>query len=289
MEEVIVPEISLKDESLDINNSADYNLSIQVSQKEFTYCVLDTVRNKFLAFESFKLHDTYNPYQLSERLDELVLREKWLSGNYKTKKIIYINQKSTLVPVPLFDANDQETYFSFNHTLDDSEDLYCDKLNNLNAYNLYAVPTVIKNKLRELFGQHKLYHHITALVETLLIYYKNKPEEKLVFLNAGKGIFDLIVTEGNKLIYNNTFEFQTPEDLIYYLLFALEQLKLNPETISLILMGEIEKNTALFDIIFKYVRNISFIKRNESFQYSYLLDKLSPHSYFSLFNSNLFE
>ena len=289
MEEVFVPELSLRDESLDINNTADYNLSIQLSLKEFTYSVLDKTRNKFLAFESYKLQDTYNSYKLSEKLDEIILKEKWLSGNFKSKKIIIINQKSTLVPLPLFDVNDQETYFNFNHSLDDSEDLYCDKLNNLNAYNLYAVPTLVKTKLRELFGQHKLYHYMTTLVETLLLYNKNKPEEKKVFLNAGKGIFDIILLEGNSLIYNNTFDFHTPEDLIYYLLFALQQLKLNPETTSLLLMGEIEKNAPLFDIIYKYIRNISFIKRTETFHYSYLFDKVSPHNYFNLFNSNLIE
>ena len=289
MEELIVPEISLKDESLDVNNTADYSLSIQISLKEFTYCVLDTVRNKFLAFESFKLIDTYNPYQLSERIDEIILKETWLSSVFKSKRILYINQKSTLVPVPLFDVNDQETYFSFNHTLVDSEDLYCDKLNHLNAYNLFAVPTLIKNKLREHFGQHKLYHYMTSLVESLLIYYKNTPEEKKIFLNAGKATFDIVLTEGNSLVYNNTFDFQSPEDLIYYLLFTLQQLKLNPETTDLVLMGELEKNTALYDIIYKYVRNVSFIKRNDAFQYSYMFDKLSPHSYFNLLNSNLLE
>ena len=313
MEEDIVAEISLKDETFSNQSPVTSNqlpvtsnqqsasgyqqlaLSIQISLKELTYCIFDTSRNKFVALESYRLHDVYNAFQLAERLSAISYllsatgKIKLNTENWKRKTVIYINQKSTLVPLPLFDVNDQETYFNFNHTLDDSEDLYCDRLNNLNAYNLYAVPTMIKNKLREVFGEHKLYHYMTTLVESLLIYNKNKSEEKQVFLNSGKGTFDIIVIEGNNLIYNNTFEFQTAEDLIYYLLFALQQLKLNPETIDLTLMGEIEKNTPLFEVIYKYVRNVSFIKRNERFQYSYLFEKIPQHGYFNLFNSMLME
>lgn len=283
-EEIIIAELSLIDESLNKNDSLKYNLNLQISMNEITYCILDTQRNKFIGLESFLIKEVYNPYKLSETFDEILQQNKWLSGNFNERRIIYQNHKSTLVPVPLYDAKEEETYFNFNQNLDDNEDIYCDKLSNLNAYNLFAIPTVIKSKCREMFTEFKLHHYLTSLIESLLIINKNKLTDKNLFVNVNKTMFDVILLEDNKLIYNNTFQYQTPEDFIYYLLFAVQQLELNPEIINLTLSGEIEKQTALFDIIYKYIRNINFIKRNEAFQYSYVLDKLSSHNYFNLFN-----
>ncbi|MEA3399321.1 MAG: DUF3822 family protein, partial [Patescibacteria group bacterium] len=46
----------------------------------------------------------------------------------------------------------------------------------------------------------------------------------------------------------------------YFLLFVLEQLKLNPEEIELIFIGAIEKSSNLYEIIFKYIRIKPFKK-----------------------------
>jgi hypothetical protein len=286
-EEIFLKNLSLIDESLDKNDTSKYNLNIELSLNELAYCIYDSERNKFIALENYKIKEVYNPYKLSEAIEEIFLENKWLSGNFKETRIVYINNKSTLVPVPLYDAKEEEIYFNFNHEQDDGEDVYCDKMINLNAYNLYAIPSVIRSKLRELLQEFQLHHYMTTLIESLLILNKNKLSEKNIFINVNNNCFDIILLEENKLLYNNTFQYQTAEDFIYYLLYVLQQLELNPEQISVTLMGEIEKQTPLYDIIYKYIRNINFMKRNESFQYSYVIDKISAHNYFNLFNMSL--
>ncbi len=65
----------------------------------------------------------------------------------------------------------------------------------------------------------------------------------------------------------------------------MEQLGLNPESVNLVFMGEIDKNSALYHIAFKYVRNISFIERSDYFRYSYVLDELQSHNFYNLLNA----
>jgi hypothetical protein len=57
----------------------------------------------------------------------------------------------------------------------------------------------------------------------------------------------------------NTFEYKTPEDLIYYLLFTAEQLNLNPEIFKLEFLGNIAEDDAYFKIAYKYIRNVSLL------------------------------
>jgi hypothetical protein len=56
----------------------------------------------------------------------------------------------------------------------------------------------------------------------------------------------------------NSFEYQTPEDFIYYLLFTAEQLSLNPEIFQLELLGTITRNDPYYAMAYKYIRNVSF-------------------------------
>jgi hypothetical protein len=279
-------EISLFDESLDRAKTEDYVLNIGISNNELAYCVLDSKRNKFIGFESYRLERIYNQFQLGNKIEELMKELSWLTGSFKTVRIIYTNRKSTLIPVPLYEESEKDMYFNFNHNLEENEDLGCEKLVNLNAYNLYGVTSYVKNKLREIFKTFVFKHHLTTLIESLLLLNRNSTGRK-VFININSALFDIIILNNNKLEYNNTFEGHTPEDFIYYVLFVLQQLNLNPENTEVVLMGEIEKKSAYYDILYKYVRNVSFIKRNEGFQYSYVFDNMSGWSHFNLLNAGL--
>lgn len=284
---IINPDISLSDESFNKNKTADYCLNMQLSFNDFTYAIYDKSRNKYVSFEHYKSDKIYNHYQLNNKLEELIKHLSWLRGAFNRCNLIYINNKSTLIPVPLYSEEEQETYFNFNHTLEDYEELCCDKLKSLNAYNLYTIPQNIKLTIRDLFQNCQIYHHITSLVETLLLSGRNNSDEKKVYVNVNTSLFDLIYLEGNKLMYSNTFEYFSKEDFTYYVLFALQQLKQNPNSIEVILTGEIQRNTELFDVLFKYIRNLTFIKRNDAFEYSYVFDKLFPNYYYNLLNMNL--
>jgi hypothetical protein len=64
-------------------------------------------------------------------------------------------------------------------------------------------------------------------------------------------------------------------------------LQLNPENIEVILLGEVEKNSEIYSIAQKYIRNLKFGERNDNADYSYQLQTLPKHLYFTLFNSYL--
>ena len=119
--------------------------------------------------------------------------------------------------------------------------------------------------------------------------HKNLQFQKRIFVNVRNSYLDIIITEERKLLYYNSFNYRSKEDFIYYVIFVLEQLKLNPEEIDLILSGYIDKNSKIFDIIFNYVRNIRFQGLTDSFKYSYIFNDIPSHYYFNLLNVGLCE
>ena len=61
----------------------------------------------------------------------------------------------------------------------------------------------------------------------------------------------------------NTFEYQTADDFLYYLLFTAEQLHLNPETLKLLLLGDISENDGLYQKAYQYIRNVDFLDTSD--------------------------
>jgi hypothetical protein len=83
-----------------------------------------------------------------------------------------------------------------------------------------------------------------------------------MFVHCQQDNFQLIAVKNQKLLLFNSFEFKTKEDFIYYLLFTAEQLQLNPESFQLKLFGNITKESEIYQIAYKYVRNVSLFIEN---------------------------
>ena len=277
------------DEALQKADSENYKLSIQLSPDGFSFCIFNETQNKFLSIESNALQNVKNIDDFCILFEAFFQKHLWLNLSYKCVNILFESPKSTLIPTPLFDAKEEENYTKLNFTFSDDQKIRTDKLVNVDAYKLYMVPKQIIDLLNRLFPGHHLFSHAGILIESLLILNKNQPAHKRCYVNARNSYLDIIITEGRKLLYYNAFNYKTKEDFIYYLIFVLDQLKLNPEEIELVLSGFIDKNSKLFEIVYKYVRNITFPPLTDSFNYSYIFNDIPSHHYFNLLNFYLCE
>jgi len=287
-ENIRKPVISLIDESIKETNFLDCHLTLQLGYEGLTYSVLDTKRNKYLGVESYNFQNIFHYTDLSTEVSNIIKSNPLLQKKYKSQGVALVNLKSTLVPSPLFEKDKKDTFLKLNHTIEEDEIVQTDFLRNVEAYNIFAISKSIESTIKKYFDRVSFRHFSSCLIESILKQNKNQTD-KNVFVHVQSSHFEIIVCEGKKLIFYNSFAHQTSEDFIYYLLFTCEQLKLNPETLNLILIGEVEKNSALNSILKKYIRNIKFGERPESFEYSYKLDQIPKHFYYNLFNQFLCE
>lgn len=277
---------SIIDESLTKEKISDYILSIQLGAGKTCFCILDSVRNKYIALQVFPQEKLFNNQELLNNFREKVKSDELLSyKNYKNINISIVHSNSTLVPVSLFNKKDSLAYLQFNHTVLADEVIHIDYIKAGNIRNIFAVPSYTLDILNELFPNADLRHYSTILIETLLHRFKNQ-NYKLV-LHFQETHFEIIYIKEKKLIFYNTFNYQTTEDIIYYLLFVYEQLQLNPENIEVSIIGEVDKNSAVHIMIKKYIRNVKFEDRANDFSYSYGFNDISQHYYFILLNQNL--
>jgi hypothetical protein len=146
---------------------------------------------------------------------------------------------------------------------------------------------MLVDKLKQLFPSGRILHDTSSLIEELFVKNKNKDSGNTIYVNVQPAHFEVLIFQNNNLFFFNSFQYKTAEDFIYYILFVAEQMKRNPETLELVLLGEIERPSAIFDLLFKYVRNIKFCNHNDTFTYSYVFNEMPDHFYYNLLNLNL--
>ena len=80
-----------------------------------------------------------------------------------------------------------------------------------------------------------------------------------MYVHVSDHNFEIIIVQNQKLLLYNSFDYNTPEDFIYYILFTAEQLQLDPNNFQLTLLGLINPLDSLYQICYKYIRNVAFL------------------------------
>jgi hypothetical protein len=277
---------SFIDEAFDPKRISDYQLFLQLNNDRILASVLDKQKNKYIAFEYYSFPLVFSTEQLPDVIEQAGLKSKIISHKYKKVSCLISDTPSTLVPDALFEEESKKSFLKFNTSLQGNELVLSNDILSLGAKSVFSVPFGIKAKLDSMFHSVS-YHHVSSALLNALLSQTRSNNKKQLFVHIQPSSFQVILTEGKKLLFYNSFNQHSAEDFIYYLLFVCEQLSLNPETIDTTVLGEIEKTSAIYSVLQKYVRHIKFGERNDTADLSYQLQTFPRHFYFSLFNQSL--
>lgn len=258
-------ETGLKLMTLQNNNTvqnSNKRLSVQLSLSGLSFLVTSSETKEVEFFLEKKQKKSINPEELLLDLKSSFNQNKALNDTFNEVAIIYATSLYSLVPSTLFDSSKASEYLKFNSKILANDFIAFDTLKNHNITTVYIPFININNYLFDRFGDFSYYHASTLLIEQLLN--KEKPYAlPKVYINVTNNIFDFIAVKKGKLIICNSYEFTTPEDFIYYILFCLEHLKMNPDTVDLYISGSIEKEEDTYKILYHYIRNITFYNVEE--------------------------
>jgi hypothetical protein len=69
----------------------------------------------------------------------------------------------------------------------------------------------------------------------------------------------------------------------------MEQLDLNRELVELTLWGEVEKNSSIFELLYRYIKTVKISERPKGVDFSTVFSELPNQYHYSLFNQHLCE
>ncbi|WP_293894216.1 DUF3822 family protein [Flavobacterium sp.] len=243
-------------------------LAIQVSLNGLSFATFDTLTNKATMLKKVALGKVNLTTKVEDLFAEAFQKHQELTASYDEVVIIHSNNLSTFVPTALFDEEYLGSYLQFNTKVFETDFFAYDELGNYEMNNVYIPYVNLNNYFIDQFGTFDYKHANTVLVKKLLDVSKNTEEPKM-FVHISDTHFEIVVIQNQKLQLYNSFEYKTPEDFLYYILFTAEQLHLNPESFKLDLLGKIAEGDVLYNMAYKYVRNTNL------FDVSFMLGSLT--------------
>jgi hypothetical protein len=280
------PLVNYTDPSFSQDRTPHCKLRLQISEYELSIAIYDTLSDSFPIIERYPIRKGYAQVKTQEALARILQTHALTRLSFASVEVIVVTNTYTLVPGALFDAEHAVSLHALNHPMEDDDELSWERLEVQDIYLIYSWPKAWKQVLESQFPRISILHYSFILAKGLL---PNSLGKTAVYVHVQDFREDIVVIADGKFLLFNSFNFQSSEDFIYYILLAYDRLSLNRETIPLKLLGEVEVGSALFDSCFKYIRDVDFIERNS---HSAIpkpegeTDRLAPHFYFNLLHSN---
>ena len=278
----ILPKVNFSPSSPNNLLTEKCHLSVEIGLSNFRFCLFDTLTFTYILLKEFEFK-TKGISESCEKIADIIASESLLQKEFYSSSLALNEFPSTLVPTPFYKEEKNREILGFNHEI--HKEILSDKMQQMDAINIYSIPTELLNLIRKSFPSTQIKCNSSILIEQLLL--QNKSTEAKVYACIQKNVLEVCVIEENKLELHNSFSIDTKEDLLYYLLFALEQMGMSVEKIELVLLDDILKSDKKYNLLYQYVRNISFGNRPENLNFSKELESIKSHQYFCLFSQLL--
>ncbi len=258
-----------------------YCLSIRLQADGLFYSVYDTEQEKYIGFESALLEDLSHI--------NTFLKDHQILGNRfaKTTCIIPAN-KYTLIPEELYLPDKALEYFLFVHNLQENEELRVADILADKAKIIYATARESSDLLNDFFPSAACLPQVSVFANFIQPRYRNVAQPAM-FIHLNADHFDLLVIESGKLKFCNNFTYHSLEDLAYYTIFVVDQLKLAADRLELRLSGNLTYRIEILKLLRKYIRKVDVLNVDNTARLSYALSDIELTAYIDLFNSRLCE
>lgn len=262
---------------LDLKQHAKLRASVEISNSEII-TALFSLENEIVYLEHFTLKSRE---KIEEVLEFLIQNNDFFAHNYTNVYVGISNPHYTLVPGALFENANKEQILKFNHAVGNDEIILADEVLSSESRCVYSINRKVKELLDKTFPNNHIKHKATCLIESLSS--TASKTHKTCLVNVQGENMD-VALYNKKLLFFNSFNFQTAEDFLYFILASLEQNSCTLDETEIILAGEIETGSALYNTLKKYIPKIKFAVIDTSITKKNDFVKLPEHLYFSLFN-----
>lgn len=239
-----------------ITEKTYHKLTLKIGLTGFSYRVWDTLQKNIVAFQEIHFDRNDKTKKVEDWYEHAFFNSTDLRKSYDEVQVIHDNNLNTFVPNALFDEAYLGSYLQYNTKVFETDFFTHDSLEAYGMHNVYIPYVHLNNFLVDKFGQFDYQHAASILVRRLLDLSKNATEKKM-FVHLAATHFEIIVLQNQHVLLYNSFDYKTPEDLLYYVLFTAEQLQLNPEQFPLEFLGNISTEYPVFQLVYAYVRNVN--------------------------------
>lgn len=205
-----------------------------------------------------------------------------LDRSYNDTRLFYHTNEAVIVPAEKLNTNSADVYL---------ETIHGESINHVTKFDhVNIVPQVvnvyrIKKELNEMVNANLMMvtprHTFSKTVEH--IFREGRSYfSAFIKLQVYYHQFLVVLVNNNKLQLVQSYDYQTPEDILYYLLNIIQQFNLSVDHTDLEISGFVLTRSNLYDYIQKGFPKVTFDKISDEFLLKENLEEYPPH-FFSPF------
>jgi hypothetical protein len=270
------------DDAFDPSLTTSYYLSIRIAADGLSFCVLDPVRNQFVLFRHNDFVWDWTDWEtLAVALENIEL----FKFEYQKVVVVVDNRYSVLVPGMIFRPESATDILKFSFHDDLSTFVALDnRIKLADAVNVFAVPAKLMAVFGHIFPNVTYLHATTPLLEANMIVEPSQMGSALVRLHFEKDRFYVMVIERRNLKLFNCFDIKSQQDMLYYLLFVVEQCQLSAKELEVALSGRIAIDDEYHKLLKGYFKRVRFEKNDRHLGFAQALREIDLSRHFQLFN-----
>lgn len=227
-------------------------LLMEVNSQGLSYLVMHQVRQEVLDARYYSVPASDNS-SLSDRLRLIIDADEVLHHQFRQSIVLYNFAESMLVPDTAFKLENNRDLVDLNFGTVSKGLILSEKVPGHPAHNVYRITPDIHSLFQHKFTAGKYWHLYSLWLSSLKSFPPDVNEEEghiQVLFYPDKMLVSVYKRERLQLV--QTFLYQVPEDVVYYLLNICKQLNLSPEAVTLIVSGYAEDDSALLTEVKKY-------------------------------------
>ncbi len=248
-------EISIHQEQL--HQLQEATLMLEICEKQLTCMWVDLAAKELLQLKQFHLSSQPDE-TVTMLLEELIARPEMGLQQVRETLVVYNFPEAVLVPAGLFQPDTARPLNELVHGSAHKGLLLHERIRNQDIQNIYRVPRELHSLVQKNFSTGKYWHAYSLIGSRqppgtqpssfqlkILVY-----SDQFVLIGFREGALKLI----------QTYHYQVPEDVTYYLLGICREFSVDPAEVELTIGGLIDSESALINEIGRYFQTPQWLE-----------------------------
>lgn len=274
------------------SDNTHYRMSIQLRQNGLSYAIVSPEKAQLMRLQDFNI-PTHTDHTKNANTKNYIQDTIKAIVQDTSIDIAHIEYISVMVDTPYFTVlpntmlrkqteAEQQLHFAFK--LPPNYDIVLLNNTQQNMSFVMGISTSIHNALHSI-PNFKLQHPSNVVFDMVQqAAAQLQKQNYLIAYLSHKQLF-LSAYQDTELQFTNSFSFENKEDFIYYMLLCYKQLDIDTNRSPLYLLGDISRQSQLFNICWQYIRTVKFWNTGSIMLHS----PLAAHQYHLLTQAALCE
>lgn len=160
-------------------------------------------------------------YRYKEQLEEFLIESGMKNQEFDEHTVSWTSQRSTLIPANIFGESDPEKLFRLCYGNDiPKSNIDYNRIPEQGLVNLYEIPMWVKSFFVVKYPRSLIQHAGSHMIRGIF----SEPSFKLSStVLVFSDFFLLSIVKENKLQFYSIFDYQISDDIVYHLMFTLQQ------------------------------------------------------------------